>query len=271
MSRDTLNYSIAELMAVFISRQVKDGEVIGGGGGGQFIPRAGQLLAQFSHAPNTKFQLLIRTNFLNQSSISLTAIDSLVDWQQMRWAEAFWIPSDIYEEIRIFQKRVFFMGGIQMDKYGNINLFGIGKNYKRLNFRGPGGFGTATAGTYVDRYYLYSTSHNKRQFVDRCDYITCFGWGEGGADARAKLALPGKGPVGCLTPLCFMDFHEETKRMRLKSLHPGVKVDQVIANTGFELILPESIPETDPPTEEELRVLRTRVDSEGLLQRMKLG
>jgi glutaconate CoA-transferase subunit B len=259
---------MAELMAVFISRQLKDGEVIGGGGGAQLIPRAGQLLAHLSHGPNMKLHLLIRTNLSDQSSLSLSFFDSLADWRQSRWAEAYWTPSEIYDELKLFRKRVFFMNGIQIDKYGNINLFGVGKDFNKLDFRGPGGFGTATAGTYVDRYYLYATRHNQRIFVDHCNYITCFGWGKGGSDARSKLGLPGGGPVGCLTPLGFMDFDEETKKMRLKSLHPGVAVDQVISNTGFKLIIPQRIPETEPPTEEEISMLRTRIDPEGLLQKL---
>ena len=72
--------------------------------------------------------------------------------------------------------------------------------------------------------------------------------------------------MGCLTPLCFMDFDENSKRMRLKSIHPGVSVDEVVANTGFELIIPASVPVTEPPTESEMQVLRTRVDPEGILR-----
>jgi glutaconate CoA-transferase subunit B len=63
-----------------------------------------------------------------------------------------------------------------------------------------------------------------------------------------------------------MDFEENTKRMRLKSVHPGVTVEQVIANTGFELIIPEGVPTTEPPTKEELWLLRNRIDVEGVLR-----
>ncbi len=70
-----------------------------------------------------------------------------------------------------------------------------------------------------------------------------------------------------VTPLCVMDFEEGTKRMRLKSLHPGVSLDEVKKNTGFELLIPASVPLTEPPSHEQLAVLRTRIDVRGALRR----
>ncbi len=109
-------------------------------------------------------------------------------------------------------------------------------------------------------------SHATRLFVEKCDYITSVGWGEGGADGRKKLGLPGGGPKYVLTPLCIMDFEENTKRMRLRSVHKGVSVQQVVENTGFELVIPPEVPATEPPTKEELEILRTRVDVAGFLR-----
>ena len=99
--------------------------------------------------------------------------------------------------------------------------------------RGPGGVGTASMGTNIGRYYLYVNNHNKQTLTERLDWRSSFGYGEGGADARKKLDLPGGGPRFCITPLCIFDFEEQTKRMRLKSVHPGVTVEQVLASTGF--------------------------------------
>jgi glutaconate CoA-transferase subunit B len=264
-----MNYTTAELMAVLMSREIKDGEVIGGGGDAQLIPRAAQLLAHLCHGPNMRLHLLTRTNLFKET-LSLSLFESIADWRTAKWAESYWVPSEIYDELKLFRKRVLFLSGIQIDMYGNINLFGIGRNFGKLGFRGPGGFGAATAGTYAARYYIFTTRHNRRIFVKRCDYITCVGWGNGGKDARTKLRLPGGGPVLCITPLCVMDFDEETKAIRLKSLHPGVDIDNIVANTGFEVIIPYSVPKTEEPTEEELTILRTRIDPEGLLQRLTL-
>ena len=102
--------------------------------------------------------------------------------------------------------------------------------------------------------------------VDKCDYLSTVGWGNGGADARKKLGIPGGGPKFCVTPLCIMDFTETEKRMRLRSTHPGVSIEQVINNTGFDLVIPDHVPTTSIPTQEELKVLRTRVDTTGFLK-----
>jgi glutaconate CoA-transferase subunit B len=163
---------------------------------------------------------------------------------------------------------VFFVGGLQVDPYGNTNLIGVGENYRRLRFRGPGSVGTPTLTTHVGRYYLVLNSHTPRLLVPKCDFVSTVGWGQGGADARTKLGLPGGGPKYCVTPLCVMDFTEDEKRMRLVSVHPGVTVDQVRARTGFELVIPGQVPVTAAPSAEELRVLRTRVDRDGLLRRL---
>ena len=85
----------------------------------------------------------------------------------------------------------------------------------------------------------------------------------GGADARKKLGLPGGGPRFCITPLCIFDFEDESKRMRLKSVHPGVTVEQVLASTGFQPIVPAQVPTTPVPTEEQVALLRNRIDVEG--------
>jgi glutaconate CoA-transferase subunit B len=183
------------------------------------------------------------------------------------WGEAYFIHNESFDDLKFRRNLVFFCGGLQFDKYGNSNLIGIGKDYKQLKFRGPGGIGVGDMCAFCKWYYLYTASHDKRIFVDKVDYITCFGWGDGGADARKKIGLPGGGPRYCITPLCIMDFDDDTKRMKLKSVHPGVTVEDVIQNTGFELIIPDDVPTTDSPTEEEMKILRERVDVEGFLRK----
>jgi glutaconate CoA-transferase subunit B len=110
-------------------------------------------------------------------------------------------------------------------------------------------------------------NHNPRLFVKKCDYISAYGWGNGGADARKRMRIPGGGPKYCITPLCVMDFAEDSKRMRLKSVHAGISVDTVKQATGFDLLIPDVVPTTEPPKADELQILRTRVDLEGRLRR----
>jgi glutaconate CoA-transferase subunit B len=116
------------------------------------------------------------------------------------------------------------------------------------------------------RFHLVLNSHDKRILVPKCDFISAFGWGSGGDDARTKIGLPGGGPKYVVTPLCVMDFEEGSKRMRLKSVHPGVSVEDVVTNTGFEIIIPQTVPQTEAPSKEELQVLRERIDVRGALR-----
>jgi glutaconate CoA-transferase subunit B len=231
--------SIKELLACFLARDLNDGEELQVGVALP-IPEAAVRLAHLMHGPNMELIFLgARMNVHH-----LNRFDQVKDWH----------------------RRVFFIGGIQIDAYGNANLIGIGDNHRRLRFRGPGSVGTPTLTTHVGRYYIVLNNHDKRVLVPHCDFVSAVGWDKGGADARLKLGLPGGGPKYCVTPLCIMDFDEVDKHMRLRSVHPGVSVDDVIANTGFPLRIPAQVPVTQAPSAAELQVLRERVDWVGALR-----
>jgi glutaconate CoA-transferase subunit B len=120
---------------------------------------------------------------------------------------------------------------------------------------------------YAKRYYIYSPTHTPRVFVERCDYISVFAHGDGG-DHRKRLGLDryNEGPTSVITPLAIMDFDTPDHAMRLQSVHPGVQVDDVLAATGFDLVVPETVPTTREPTAEQLLLLRERIDREGVLR-----
>ncbi len=257
-----LKPSVREIMATALARDLVDGEWVEVGANLP-VPRAGVLLAHLHHGPNmTVMMAMTKANVLNEPTIE--EFELITDQRATRWAEAYYIHNDLVENMKFRRNGVFFAGALQIDKYGNSNLIGIGSDYKRLKFRGPGAIGTTNATVMNSRFHLVVNSHDTRIFVEKCDFITSYGWGAG-KDDRAKLGLPG-GPVYCVTPLCVMDFEEATKRMRLKSVHPGVSVQDVIARTGFELVIPKSVPETPPPTPRELEILRTRIDVAGNLR-----
>ncbi|MBI4295813.1 MAG: hypothetical protein HY667_01705 [Chloroflexi bacterium] len=161
-------------------------------------------------------------------------------------------------------------GGIQIDKYGNLNMIGVGK-YPRLTLRGPG-----TVGTIWNRSgsrSLYTQHHSKRILVDKVDYISGPGWMDGG-DSRYKAYNGREGPWRLFTPICVFDFTEDTHAARLVSVHPGYTVKDILDNTGFTPVLPEKVLQTTPPTDYELETLRTRVDRGGVLRkwtRMTVG
>ena len=257
------DYTTAELIAAFLARDLHDGEFVVVGANLP-VPRAGVLLAHLHHGPNMWIGLsATQTSLLKEPVLEPFKFNR--DFRAAKWAESYMLHEEAFDSPKLMSD-AFFVGGIQIDQYGNSNLIGVGKEYRRLAFRGPGAIGTTTVSTYTKRYYLYLNSHDPRVLVERCDFITSFGWGTGGADARQKLGLPGGGPKYCLTPLCVFDFEEREKRMRLKSVHPGVTVEDVLAKTGFTPIVPTRVPETEPPAADELAILRRRVNVEGVLR-----
>ena len=262
MSDFAEDYSVRELLAAFISREIRDGERVLIGAN---LPacRAGILLAHLTHAPNMEWLQFYRANFTDVKQIE--SFEFVTDYSGFKYCEEVPEYEHLWDIIRKID--VSFFGGLQIDKYGNINLLGVGGEYPKLMFRGPGAIGQSTITAYVNRYYIYTEKHHPLVLVNRCEYITAVGWLDGG-DSRERLGLPGGGPKYVLTPLCIMDFEEKTKRMRLKSVHPGVSVEDVKSNTGFELIVPDDVPETEPPTREELEILRTRIDRDGILREL---
>ncbi len=258
-------YSPQELMAIFLARDLQDGDVLRVGVAMPVVEAAVRL-AHIMHGPNMELIFLgARMNVAHLDSLPMPAFGW--DRRVVRWAESYSDSGHRFDRIKDWGRHVFFIGGVQVDPHGNTNLIGIGPDYHHLRFRGPGSVGTPTLSTHVGRYYIVLNSHSPRIFVERCDYISAYGWGTGGADARQTLGLPGGGPKYCVTPLCVMDFTEDTKHLRLHSTHPGVLAAEVQAQTGFSLATTATPALTSPPSEEELRVLRTRVDLSGMLRR----
>lgn len=258
------DYSTAELMAVEMSRHLVDGDH-GGTGQASIIPMAAFRLAQLTHAPNIWF-------FAGGIGAVNPAFDrlprSIVDPHLSLVAEAIMNMEDNAGRETSGRWDVCFFGGMQIDKYGNINMVCIGP-YDKPTLRGPGTVGTLFTATFR-RVYLFVERHDKRIFVDRVDFISGAGFLTGG-DSRFKVVRPEcKGPQLVFTPRCVMDFEEGTRRLRLHSVHPGQTIADIIANTGCELIVPQNVPLTKPPTGEELEVLRTRVDRDGVLRKLAL-
>jgi glutaconate CoA-transferase, subunit B len=155
-----------------------------------------------------------------------------------------------------------FLGGAQIDPYGNLNSVVIGE-HARPKARLPGSGGGNDVGSHCWRTVAIM-QHDARRFVPRLDFLTTPGF-LGGPGEREAAGLPrGTGPAYVVSTLALMDFHPETCRMRLKAVHPGVEVEQVLAATGFELVVPDQVGSNQPPTPEELRLLREEIDPEKL-------
>jgi glutaconate CoA-transferase subunit B len=250
---------VNELIAIVLSRALKDGE-LGEMGAYSEIPMAACKLARLLHAPNLNWWCST-TSYLNPTG---PLHHSSTDHRNGMGAEAVLSMNEaLFYAVPHYD--FFFLGGMQVDPFGNVNLTVIG-DWKNPRLRGPGCAALPSVTVLPIRGYIYLTRHDSLSFVEKLDFVSGVGYLNGG-DSRREAGLPeGGGPYLVVTPLCCMDFEEESKRMRLKSLHPGISLEEVIQNTGFDLVLPETIPETPHPKEGEIMILREEVDPYGVLR-----
>jgi glutaconate CoA-transferase subunit B len=257
MVQENRRYNLMELMVCVAARQLEDGKtaVIGTG-----MPLAAAMLAQKTHAPNliTMFEAggiapqLIRLPLSVASSYTQTGAI---------------MHSSMNEIMEACQRGIIdytFLGGAQIDMYGNINTTMIGTDFLKPKVRLPGSGGANDLASLCWKT-LVITPHDKRRFIAKLDFLTTPGYLTGpGARERAGLP-PGTGPYKVITTLALMGYDPETKRMRVESLHPGVTKEEVIAQTGFEMLFAAQLPITPEPSDEELKVLRTEIDPQGLI------
>ena len=250
------NYTLRELMAVVAARQLEDGKSVAVGTG---LPLVAAMLAQKTHAPN----LVI---FFEAGGIApqLPALPiSVGDSRTIHKALCTTTLIDIMDSMRRGFIDYAFLGGAQIDKYGNLNSTMIGDNYEYPKVRLPGSGGANDFGSLAWETLIIMDRHSPRRFVEKVDFITTPGYLYG-IDAREEEGLsPGTGPSKVITDLCLFDFAPETKIMRLKAIHPGIEVEDVKRATGFEFITPDNIETTTPPTEEDLILLHEVIDPEG--------
>jgi glutaconate CoA-transferase subunit B len=152
-----------------------------------------------------------------------------------------------------------FLGGAQIDAYGNLNSTRIGGDYRRPKVRLPGSGGANDLASFCWRV-LVVTQHDKRRFVAQLDFLTTPGYLTGAGAREAAGLPPGTGPYRVITDLAVLGYHPQTRRMMVLSLHPGVSLEQVQAATGFKLEVAETLGETAAPEAEELRLLHEEID-----------
>jgi glutaconate CoA-transferase subunit B len=155
-----------------------------------------------------------------------------------------------------------FLGGAQIDPYGNLNSTVIG-DYHHPQVRLPGSGGGNDVGSSCWQT-IAIMRHNKRRFVQQVDFITTPGYLSGPGAREAAGLPPNTGPYRVVTNLAVMGYHPESKQMMLVATQPGVTVQQVIDNTGFEIDIAEKVEQNPPPSGEELRILREEVDKDRL-------
>jgi acyl CoA:acetate/3-ketoacid CoA transferase beta subunit len=161
-------------------------------------------------------------------------------------------------------RRHVIMGASQMDRYGNQNFAAIGSDYAKpkaqlLGFRG------APGNTVNNKTSYWIPNHGPRVFVEKVDVVTGVGWDR--AAAAGPAATKYFELVRVVTNLAVLDFETPDHRLRLRSLHPGVTVDEVVAGCSFELVVPDDVPESRLPTDDELRLIREVIDPQGLREK----
>jgi glutaconate CoA-transferase, subunit B len=239
-----------EMMICVAARYLEDGKTVAVGTG---APVAAAMLAQKTCSPNLiiLFEAGGVAPLLPQMPISVG--DSRTFFRAVMAAGM----TEMMTTCCRGQVDYAFLGGAQIDKYGNINSTCVG-DYYHPKVRFPGSGGANDFASFCWRTMIM-TVHSKARFVEKCDFITSPGFVSGGT-SRAEAGLPEGGPYKIITDLAVMGFDPESKAMMIEALHPGVELDKVKSETGFELLVSKTIAATDPPTEEELRILRDEVD-----------
>ena len=249
--------SINELFAILLARDLRPEDLTVQVGANLPMARAAVTMASLTTHPDTRVVLGIGVVSLAGGRRPPAVHPFLFDPRSIA-GEALMFQSTVFDDMS--RPDVFFVGGLQVDRRGNLNLFGVPDEQGGWKLRGPGSIALATMSTYCRGYYLIMPRHDPRTFVERVAVISALG----DRAERERLRFPGGGPRLLLSPLGVFDFDDEGE-LRVRSLHEGVTADAVQEATGFTLSIPDDVPTTDPPSEDELRLLRERVDLEGSL------
>ncbi len=247
-----MHYNAMELMICCAARLLEDGKTVAVGTG---VPCAAAMLAQRTRSP----QLVVLFEAGGVAPQLPTMPISVGDSRAFYRGVMATSMCDIMETCQRGMVDYTFLGGAQIDPYGNLNSTLIGGDYARPGVRLPGSGGANDLASLCWRI-LVVTIHDRRRFVETLDFLTTPGYLSGPGAREAAGLPPGTGPYRVITDLAVMGYHERTKRMEVLTLHPGVGLEKVREATGFELHVREPLGVTEPPSEEELRILREEVD-----------
>jgi glutaconate CoA-transferase subunit B len=249
-----MTYSSAELMTINAARLLRDGDVVFVGVG---LPNLACNLARRTHAP--RLTMIYEAGVVGAQPARLPL--SIGDPTLVSGAAS---VCSMYEIFAFYLQRglidVGFLGGAQIDRFGNVNATVIG-GYAHPKVRLPGSGGSAEIAAWASRTYLLAP-HQKRRFPERCDFVTGAGHLSGNG-ARQAAGLRGGGPQAVVTDLGLLQ-PDENGELVLAALHPGKTAEQARVNTGWDLKIAPGLRETAPPTAEELRLLREVLDPEGI-------
>jgi len=249
-----MNYNNAELMTVNAARLLRDGDVVFVGVG---LPNLACNLARRTHAPNLVMIYEAGVIGARPSRLPLSIGDPCL----VSGATA---VCSMYDIFAFYLQRgnvdVGFLGGAQIDKFGNINATVIG-DYQNPKTRLPGSGGSMEIAGWANRCYII-TPHQKRRFPEKVDFITSAGFLSHRKE-RENSGARGKGPQGVVTHLGILEPNKDGE-MVLSAIHPDVEIQSIKENTGWDLKISENLRKTPPPSDEELKILRKDLDPTGI-------
>ena len=250
-TKTAASYSASELMVAAGSRELRDGQVVVVGLG---IPQIAAALAQRTHAPRLKA--------LNEIGVADARLVELGvgNADPRHWYRAA-VAAGFVDIMGMVLHRglvdVAFLGALEVDQYGNTNSTEVLREDGRI--RRFGGGGGANDMASLARSTIIIIRHEPRKLVERLGHNTSPGFLSGG-DSRERAGLRGGGPRRVLTDKAVFGFDEQTRRLKLISVHPGVGEEELRASTGFELEIPPNCRCTPTPTDEEIRLIREELD-----------
>ncbi len=240
-------YTSSELLAVMASRLLKDGQIVFAGIG---IPLLAATLAQHSHAP--QLTILFEGGTIGPLIVPGELPPSTNEQRCTRRSNMVLPITDVLLLLQRGYVDLGFMGGAQIDRFGNLNSSFIGSaDNPRTRLPGSGGGNDISSLTNM----IVAMKHERRRFVAQVDFLTSPGWIRGGK-SRAESGLPQGGMWRVVTDLAVMGFDEETRAMKVLALQAGVTREEVQDNTGFELLFADKLATAEPPRREELEALR---------------
>jgi len=234
-------------MVTAAAREIADGEVVFVG---MRLPLLGFLLAKSTHAPDAigVYELgIVRDTVAPQPIMTMGDLPNLYRAQ--------WL-ADTADAMGLLQQGgvdVSFIGGAQVDRYGNLNTSYIG-GLETVATRLPGSGGACDLACLGKRHIVVM-NHERRRFIPRVDYVTSPGYGKG-SGWREQVGLPRGGPTTVITTLGVLRFDSNTHEMVLSSLHPGVTTEEIGQNTGWPLKVADDLKQTPAPTPEELAIIQ---------------
>ncbi len=257
MSEFMSDYSTQELMIIAAAREIKDGERIFVG---MRLPITAYGVARLTHAPNAVglFESGV-ARYEPADGMLYTMCDG------PNQLGAAWTTGLIQIMGLLSGGRVHagFIGGAEIDRFGNIHTSYIG-DFEAPRIKLPGSGGAPDIAAMAERLIIV-ISHTKRRLVERVDYVTSPGFLDGG-DARARQGLPGGGPAVVITDRAILRPFGPDNEFHLVSVHPGHTVEEIAENTGWDLKSIPDVVETTPPSAKELAALH-RIDKEGYWRR----